>query len=192
MKRHFLAVTLMLLATTAASAADAPASQPAATQPQSFSERYDVIAQRNIFLRERSRPRDPTNDSTASSRPSEAAPLTPEQAYVLRGIVLEESDLRAYFEDKRTGEVTRVATGAILGEGQVTEIQIDSVRFQNAGQWTWVEIGHDLTGARSGGGAGGPASGPTASPVIPGTSDPALMSVEERMRQRRQQRSNRK
>jgi hypothetical protein len=164
-------------------------SAPATSQPvrESFTDRYGVIAQRNIFLRERTRPRDHSRDGGSATTRRAVTPLTPEQAYVLRGIVLEENDLRAYFEDKRTGEVTRVATGAGLAQGRVAEIQIDAVRFQNAGQLVWVEIGHDLTGSQS---AGGPAvAAPSIAPAAAGT-DPSLMSVEERMRQRRQQRAN--
>ncbi|HEX8339927.1 MAG TPA: hypothetical protein VF624_03365 [Tepidisphaeraceae bacterium] len=199
------------------SAATAPATQGAAEQgastpPRSspwrggggdaFSTRYGVIAQRNIFLRDRVRPRDNSRENT-TTRSTQPAPLTPEQAFVLRGIVLEEGDLRAYFEDKRTGAVTRIATGATLAEGRVAEIGIDAVRFQNDGALTWVEIGHDLTGSRSAStptGTGGSTSSggsSAATPAAPGggaaapggaaPTDPSLLSIEERMRLRRLQ-----
>ena len=148
--------------------------QSPTTQPKSF-DAYNVIAQRNIFVRDRVRPPEPGRSrERPTSRPADA-PLTPQQAYVLRGIVLEEDDLRAYFEDKRTSEITRVATGALLADGRVAEILIDAVRFQNAaaGTMTWVEIGHDLTGTASASGGATSSSAVQSAPSAPVSADQA-------------------
>jgi hypothetical protein len=153
--------------------------------------RYDVLVENNIFLKDR-RARPTT--SAASTQPA-PRPLTPEQAVYLTGVIFEDGAFRAYFETLDGSPARRVSPGDAIAKGRVMEIQIDTVAYATPdGRITWVEIGHDLTGstpaagsgavvaAPSGGGAGG---GVTPSPAAP--TDPALMSAAERMRLRRQQ-----
>lgn len=152
----------------------------------SSTDRYAVLSERNIFLKERHARREP------SSRPASSQPvLTPEQSLVLRGVVLENDELRAYFEDLGSAsDVVRVAPGEPLRSGRVVEIGIDAVAFERDGQLTWIEVGQDLTGAVST--ARGSVS--SSSSATTGTSVPASgnLSIEERLRLRRQQETNRR
>lgn len=186
----------IILLSVLGSAALAQTTQPTSFQPataapvapkQSFSERYGVLSDRNIFVSERRRPR-PTN-----TRPStrSAAPET----FVIRGIVLEGEDLRAYVESSRGGSMIRLAPGDTLARGVVAEIQADAVLFGIDGQMTWIEIGHDLLSGKQAiavASATQPvvssdASGSvttTAPTGTPPAAETAGLSVEERLRLR--------
>lgn len=118
-----------------------PSSTDVASAARSYSEQYGMLGDRSIFLKDRRRPR---AANLAESRP--ATPVVPEQQFVLRGIVLEDADLRAYIEDVRTNAVSRVEPGATIARGQVVEIQADAIRFAHDGATIWVEVGQDMTG----------------------------------------------
>lgn len=160
------------------------------TEPTDVQDPYKVLVDRNMFLRERSRPR-PASTQRAPTTIPERPPEVPETLYVLRGVVIEDGALRAYFENLRGG-MTRVSPGDAIATGEVTQIAIDAVAYDAAGQTTWIEIGHNLLGAQ-----GGSSSTPPAPPsqdnvvtsapptTLPG--DPANMSLEERMKLRAQQ-----
>jgi hypothetical protein len=164
------------------------ANSVATTQPSSgFAERYGVIVEGNMFLRDR---RVASRD-TSSTQPS-APPPSPEQILMLTGIVFEEGGFRAYFENLREGTVVRVAPGDAIAKGLVAEILIDAVAYYTDDEPRWIEIGHDLTGkaaaavtAPSSAGASTPANGPTTtfSPDV----DPSTLSPADRLRLRRQQ-----
>src|SRR5687768_9173571 len=95
----------------------APTKSPM-TQPQKETfDRYNVLSERNMFMRERQRPRE--RSETPRMPQVETPPPTPEQTLVLRGIVLEEGELRAYFEDSTTGLAKRVAPGDPIASGRV-------------------------------------------------------------------------
>jgi hypothetical protein len=114
-----------------------------ATQPSlDYRERYTVLSERNIFLRERHRP-------SSDSRPSgpRTEPRKPEQTYSLTGIVEEEGEFRAYFENLANPSFTRVSLGEPIARGKITAIALDAVEYEQEGQRRWIEIGHDLTGA---------------------------------------------
>ena len=184
-----------------------PATAPAMSEPQPAEtpssssaspargfDQYNAIVERNIFLRERPRPR-PANTQRWERPRDPTPPETPEQRYVLRGVVIENDELRAYFENIRSNEGVRVKPGEAIGNGHIAGIAIDAVAYAAAdGTVTWIDVGENLTGARdtrSGTGGGTSASAtPSTSPstTSPSTSsDPANLSVEERMRQRRLQ-----
>src|SRR5688572_25764016 len=69
----------------------------------SYSDRYTVLSERNIFLKDRTQP---STRPTASPRPS---PSDPERTNVLRGVVVEEDGYRAYVENNSIGTVSRLA-----------------------------------------------------------------------------------
>lgn len=163
-------------------------------EPDGLSSEYGALLENNIFLRDRGqRPLPPT------SRPA-VPPLTREQTLILTGIVLEEGQFRAYFEDTRGNSILRVAEGDPIASGNVGQIMIDAVAYETPDGMRWIDIGHDLTasipdaratglstapvaGSGTGGTAAPAAGGDSGSSTGPG--DPALMSVEEQMRQRR-------
>src|SRR5262249_51648370 len=86
------------------------------TQPASrgagYEAEYTVLSDRNIFLRERVRPRGSNGPTTR--RTNEAAPLTPEQSFALRGVVFEDDEIHAYFENIPESSIQRVAIGEEL------------------------------------------------------------------------------
>ncbi len=111
-----------------------------------FDEKYGVISERNIFLRERSKPREPTTRET--TRPTTvSAPESPEKQIILRGVVIEDNEFRAYFE-KVGGGMLRVAPGEALAMGTLAEIVIDAVAYEQSGHIKWIEIGQNLEGTR--------------------------------------------
>src|SRR4051812_24493229 len=181
-------------------AADAPAPTPANAPPkQNYNDRYNVLSERNIFLRERGvRPRSNNGPSSRDSGSSQYNRPPAEAVFVLTGIVLEEGQYRAYVEDTSTGRVHRLAVGDTVARGHVLEIEIDAIAYDLNGQGTWVTIGSDLRGqpfsgfptalsryiaastnpssggSGSGGGSGFTTTGPSASGGGGGVAPPAL------------------
>jgi hypothetical protein len=182
------AVCLIASVAGAQNAQNAPTSQPV---KESFNDKYGVLSEKNMFLRDRPKPRERTRAPTTTR--VEQPPPTPEQTLVLRGIVVEEGELRAYFENSRSGEIKRVAPGEEVASGRITDIQIDAVQFTREAQPIWIEIGHNLTGAvairsmATTAPTTNPTTEPTTGPSIgtSGTTDPKLMSKEEEMKARR-------
>ena len=153
-----------------------------------YAERFAIVSDLNMFVRERVRRSPPTNGGS-TSRPAQPPP-SPESVLVLRGVVLEEGLFRAYFENTQANEIVRVAAGEPLARGNVVEISIDAVAFERDGALVWVRVGDNLVGARVG---AGPVAGSAANPATPGagTSTAAPGSTEEAMRLRRMQSSGR-
>lgn len=160
-----------------------------------FNQRYGVVIQDNIFLRQRGqRPVEPT------TRPA-PPPRTIEQSLMLTGVVFEDGQVRAYFENLSGGAPVRVSPGESIGKGVVTEIAIDAVAYLDSqGRSRWVEIGHDLTGASVAVETSAPrdASSPTTATAggkpaeqDQAATDPAALSTLERLRQNRQRIINR-
>lgn len=95
-----------------------------------FREHYGVIAQRNIFSRNR-----PTE-----RRRERISPVQPEQRYMLVGIVrLEEweSDkgpYAAYVENGRLGTTLRVYVGESIASGKITRIDEMLIDYESGGQ----------------------------------------------------------
>ena len=185
--------------TTRPTTSDAPTSRPSTPQPYvapptvpitpptaDFSAKYAVVAERNMFLRERVRRNADGANSRPASNGSSASQQTLEELLVLRGIVLEDDLFRAYFENSRTGEVVRVAAGDSLARGHVVDISIDALNFEAERGPVWINIGDNLVGAHVASTGARPSGGPATSSAG-GTGDTGNLSVEERMRQRRQQ-----
>jgi hypothetical protein len=181
------------------------AADPAPPAKKNYGDRYNVLSERNIFMRERGRPATrpytPRTYDSATVRP----PL--EASFVLTGIVLEEGQYRAYVEDVSSGRVNRLAVGDAIARGHVLEIEIDAIAYSAGGQGTWISIGSDLRGqafnsfptamsrylptapttssvAATTGPSGTATGGAPPPPLDPNT---AGLSVEERMRLRRLQ-----
>jgi len=119
--------------------------------------------------------------------------------------------LHAYFEDTRTSKMVRVAVGESIARGKIAAVDIDAVAYEVNGQITWVTVGTDLSGKLAIVSTPSYSSEPTRSSSTPATStatgttasgtgdsgtpaegagpakDPATMSFEEIMKQRRLQ-----
>ncbi|MEA2733753.1 MAG: hypothetical protein QOE14_204 [Humisphaera sp.] len=204
MIRSALAFTLAIVASANISLAAEPPAPAAAQQSQvpraprqTFSERYGLLSQRNIFLRDRSR-----GSSNGTTRPANGAASTqpvrrdPEETLLLRGIVIEQGEVRAYFDDIVNSRIVRVAEGDTLARGRITRIGLDAVEYAPStaaaagGKPTSVAIGHDLTGKAPPSSSDGAAA--TTGPVLPSgveglnPNDPNL-TMEQRLKLRRMQ-----
>jgi hypothetical protein len=173
-----------------------------------YSELYGVISDYNIFMKNRG----PT--PTFDRGPRNTGPATPEQAFILTGVVFEEDEPRAYFESVTQGTIVKLRVGEQIARGIVGEIHIDAIYYARGDEKTWVDVGSYLNGQPAGsvsqarvnaalggggrferGGGGGNFS-TGAAPAVPAPSailnDPnfANLSMEERLRLRRLQEAN--
>lgn len=186
--------TLVAMAALTASLALAAEQKSPTTKPD-FGATYGVLAERNMFLKERKAPRPPgSSDRTRSTGPREDpnSPQARERQMVLRGVAIEENELHAYLENTRNNQIVRVAPGDKLANGTVADIAIDAIAYAADGKTAWVEIGQNLAGVHT---AAGLATGGDGSPTTQGgggstaaSSTPLPAeggSLEERMRARR-------
>ena len=194
-KRNILmAFASLAMAGAAVIAADTPP-----TTRQNYNDRYGILCDRNIFLRERGRPAPTTRRYDSSATSSSSRPAA-ESTYVLTGIVLEGGQYRAYIEEVNTGRVLRLAVGDAVAKGHVLDIDIDAIAYSANGKGTWIAIGNDLQGKPfnsfpsalsryMSSSSTSPTSGPSTQGTTPLPIDPNSpnLSVEERMRLRRMQ-----
>ena len=158
------------------------ATQPA---PTGYNERYAILEQRNVFVKDRSRPTSRPVSSSSSTQPTRRSP---EESLVVRGIAMEEFGYRAYVEDLNTGNTLRLSPGDALGRGQVAAVALDAISYEFDGKKTWIDIGSDLTGRTSLASSSSPyassaTTSPTTLPANINLNDPSL-TVEQRMRLR--------
>jgi hypothetical protein len=165
-----------------------------AAQPRvSYSDRYGILEDRNVFLKDR------TQKPVAPTPTTQPTRRTPEESFVLTGIALEDEGRRAHFENPDTLVVTRVAPGDSLANGRIGEIDIDAVAYDRGDTRTWIEFGADLTGKQSilmAMRISSPSSISTTQPVVADVAglnpnDPNL-TPEQKMKLRRAQELNRK
>jgi hypothetical protein len=181
-----LTASLLIVLPCAWCLAADPAPAPAPSRRESYTDRYAVLWEHNIFLRDRSR------YSTNRGAPTTVPARPPEEAFVLRGVVLDEDGVcRAYVEDLNTAEILRRAVGESLARGKVARIDLDALDYERAGQHTWIEVGSDLTGAAAPlivASSDSPSTAPSSAPSapLPNATDPNL-TLEQRLRLRRLQ-----
>jgi len=168
--------------------------QPPA-RPPTYSERYGLLADHNIFVRDRTRivrggsggygPGGAGSSTQPSTRPTVRSP---EEALALRGVVIEDGGLHAYVEDTNSYNMLRLSPGDNVARGKVSAIQIDAVQYEGpGGHREWIEIGQDFTGHTAVAGSSfgvGASTQPSGPPIDP--NDPNL-TLEQRMKLRRQQ-----
>lgn len=172
------------------------AAESTADVSKRFEDQYAILSRNNIFVRDR-RPAPPPSQGPTTQQAPPAAPL-PERDWVLIGVVFEDGRFRAYFENVRGQPTTRAVVGDRIADGLIDQVYLDAVAYQHNGQLIWVDIGQDLTGARpSGASASNSPDGSTAGTADDGAEsagenvDPSSLSLEERMRLRRQQEGGR-
>jgi hypothetical protein len=137
----------------AVAAADAvPSRTPptATTQPASvptYRERYTVLSDRNIFVKERYKIVPESDGRRSEQGPRDIRVARPlEAGYVLTGVVLEEGLFRAYVEDSNASRILRLTSGDSVANGHIGTIAIDAVAYVANGQTKTIPIGNDLTG----------------------------------------------
>ena len=193
-RKALLCLVGVLIIGSWAEGATAPAAVPASSREParvpSYSERYGVLAEHNIFVRDRSSlSRSSSNHSSSpSTRPTIQSP---EQTLALRGVVIEEGVLRAYVEDLASGRMLRLNPGDSVARGKISDIDIDAIQYESAGHRQWIAIGDDLTGHPAlvgsfyvGGLSSSSSTQPSGPPIDPNNPN---LTLEERMRLRRQQ-----
>jgi len=112
----------------------------AAGDPAESWDRFRLLAERNIFLRDRRPPRPP--------RVGPPRPVADDRdrRLVLTGTALCGTEFVAFFEDVRSGETFRARAGATVGTGRLHAITLDGVEYETGGKTTSVEIGFSLAG----------------------------------------------
>ena len=158
---------------------------------QNDRERYSVLTEQNIFLKDRRSGRDRGNGTTRTSTPLSAMDVlreSPEAKFTLTGVVFEDGEFRACIEDMKAGKVLRLSVGDAIARGKITLIDIDTVAYEAEGKTSVINVGSTLAGmtptalAASPGATPAPGAAPSA--PLPDPNNPNL-TIEERMRLRR-------
>ena len=104
---------------------------------------YKALWERNIFSRNRetARRREPDEE-----REKERKAPSPEQSYVLSGVMQRGAQYCAFFEDLQTGSTLRVDVGDEIARGSLKEITLDSVSYARGEDVIEVNIGRTLEG----------------------------------------------
>ena len=107
---------------------------------------YRLLAQRNIFVRDRRLPR---TDRRSPTRPEAAADAArdADRQVVLTGITRQGDEFVAFFENLRTGKTLRVPAGAAVGAGTLRTIGLNAVQYERGGETARITIGYSLAGA---------------------------------------------
>ena len=170
-----------------------PASNAQSASPDQSREHYAILADKNIFVRNRP----PTR---TSPRPA-GNTRRPEESYALTGVAIQEGRRVAFVENRSTNATQRLLAGASILDGKIVEVGLDSVEFESAGRRIQVRVGRNFLGdvfaasalpatsSTSPTGSTTAPANPGASPVKPDAPLPndANLSLEERMKLRRQQ-----
>jgi len=115
---------------------------PAATDREG--EDYDLLVEKNIFLRDRRR--------RVVRRPMTTRPVVrrvvydTDRSFVLTGIARRDGEYVAFFENVRTEATTRIATSQPVGKGEVGAITLDGVEYRRDGSTATIKMGQSLAG----------------------------------------------
>jgi len=145
-------------------------------------DRYRVLAERNIFVRDRgvlSESR-PVPEQTARAIDDDDS-----DRYLLLTATLQRGrEGIAFVEDTRSGETVKVRMGHPIGKGKLVKITLGHVEYEREGTTTRIEIGSSLVGLT----AGSPKPGASADSSGPAdVTDADTAAILERMRRRREQ-----
>jgi hypothetical protein len=113
------------------------------TGPDDSPDRYRVLVERNIFLRDRRRAR--PGRSSLSPRP---IARDSDRDIVLTGIGRRNGESVAFFENIATGITTRTGVDEAVGKGRIRSITLDVVQYERDGSVGPIEVGHALRGGR--------------------------------------------
>ena len=116
-------------------------------------DRFQLLVERNIFLRDRRPHRVDTavRDRSPASQSSKAATVAkvlsdPASHFMLTGITLQGSTRTAFIEDLRNGKTDRFTTEATLAGGELVEIELDYIIFHVSDMKRKIAVGQRLTG----------------------------------------------
>ena len=141
----FLAVLpgLVLTASPPASPPSDARAPSATSAPTASREDYRILSERNIFLRNRTRP---TSNYVRPGGGATAPSSSGDDRTVLTGIIQEGQDCVAFFEDTRTGKTTQAKVDALVGRGRLAAITLDAVQYTCDGRTTKITVGSSLAG----------------------------------------------
>lgn len=188
MRRPTLVLGLMVLAGLAGAAGllSGAGSAPARGASEASWDKYRVVATRNIFLRDRSRPPVPR----AAGEPKPADRVEPGSGLVLTGVGQSGAIRVAVLEDIRNEKIIQAVAGEIIDGGCLVEVGMDGIVYERRGVTRRVAFGQDLSGQVVGDWAAAtqPATGTagiSASQPAAGGAPAGLTDLERRMRERR-------
>jgi len=170
---------MLLAAALVWSSSSGGSPEPQERPAESGWKNYSVLAERNIFARDRGRREPP---QTQGPRP----PAQVRTTIVLTGVVKRGDVFTAFLEDVVTNETRKVQVGEAVDGGKVTKIEIDHIDYEKGGKTTKVEIGADLTG--DGSFSAAETAAPGAAPGGKGVSRPTSdeeAAILQRLRERR-------
>jgi len=113
-----------------------------ATIPKKSFDDYMVLVNQNVFSRSRGQIEVVEKKVTIPT-------ASPESYFVLRGVTQQEKEFVAFFEDTRTTDTAHVFAGDNISRGKLTDIKLDFVEFQMAGNSSQIQIGMNLEGVLS-------------------------------------------
>ena len=111
---------------------------------------YQVIVERNVFLKTLPTPGagGPTVTSITQKLPDFGqAPAAVIAPVVLTGVILRGSEYLAFLEDTGTETTVRLRQGDSYGDGRITAVERDAVTYRKGRTSTRVEVGHALDGS---------------------------------------------
>ena len=165
---------------------------PSTTQASSpgstgrMEDQYKVLLERSIFARS-GIARNVERPATTSTAPS-APQLSPEQAVVFVGVLVQDGEYVAFAENQVTQQLMLLRTGDDVARGKVVGITLDTIAYGSGGQIKVVHLGQNLAGelAQTSSFAAGasPSTAPAGTSGTPTPSGPAS-AFEVRLRQRR-------
>ena len=180
---------------------------PIATGEERSWDSYRILTDRNIFRRDRRRPRPPVTTTAVRVRPDDS-----DRRLVLTGIAATDAEPVAFFENTRTGETVKVSVGETVGKGALKAILLEAVEYEREGTTRRIGFGRSLAGtadavlirreppvrpvapAPTTSDANKPTTEPSEATTQPSDEPPApprgdsnLSDIEEQMRRRREQ-----
>ena len=145
-------------------------------------DRYRVLSERNIFVRDRGGLREsrPVPEQTARAIDDDDS----DRYLLLTATVQRGREGIAFVEDTRSGETVKVRMGHPIGKGKLVKITLGHVEYEREGTTTRIKIGSSLVGLT----AGSPAPGASADSSRPANAaDSGTAAMVEQMRRRREQ-----
>jgi hypothetical protein len=138
-------------------------SSAASSRSDEFSNKYGILTERNIFVRNRPR--------ISRGPVQQAAPRRPEENLVVRGFALQDGRNVAFVENLSSRETQRVLAGESVGPngsvGKIVEIKFDALELESNGRTTRIEVGENFLGERASASAAAP---PSSAAAVPGGS----------------------
>jgi len=116
---------------------------PVKTESLTGWDRYKVLVQRNMFSKERGRPREEVRTERKRDVPP---PPRIESDLVLIGVVQKDGAPAAIIENRVSGKIVAVKPGDSIGAGAIKVISLDSIDFECDGILNVIKIGSTLAG----------------------------------------------